>query len=51
VFRTGNGGETWQADNGGVPAGGVAAFAIDPARHTIFAGTNGGGVVSHRLGD
>jgi hypothetical protein len=28
----------------------VAAFAIKPAGHTIFAGTNGDGVVSLSLG-
>jgi photosystem II stability/assembly factor-like uncharacterized protein len=46
VFRSRNGGQTWQAYNRGLPAGGVTAFAINPASHTIFAGTNGSGVVA-----
>ena len=51
VFRSANGGESWHPYNRGLPAGGVAAFAINPAAHTVFAGTNGEGVVSLRLGD
>ena len=51
VFRSTNGGESWHPYNRGLPAGGVAAFAIDPAAHTVFAGTNGDGVVSLRLAD
>ena len=50
VFRSANGGESWHPYNRGLPAGGVAAFAINPAAHTVFAGTNGEGVVSLRLG-
>jgi photosystem II stability/assembly factor-like uncharacterized protein len=51
VFRSANGGESWHPYNRGLPAGGVAAFAINPAAHTVFAGTNGEGVVSLRLAD
>ena len=50
VFRSTNGGESWHPYNRGLPAGGVAAFAINPAGGTVFAGTNGDGVVALRLG-
>ena len=41
-----NGGASWHPYNRGLPAGGVAAFAINPAGGTVFAGTNGDGVVA-----
>ena len=49
VFRSTDGAQRWQPYDRGLPAGGVAAFAIDPSDHTVFAGTNGDGVVSLRL--
>jgi hypothetical protein len=49
VFRSTDGAESWQPYDRGLPAGGVAALAINTAGHTIFAGTNGDGVVSLRL--
>jgi photosystem II stability/assembly factor-like uncharacterized protein len=50
VFRSSNGAHSWLPYNRGLPAGGVAAFAINPAGHTLFAGTNGDGVVPLSLG-
>ena len=50
VFRSSNSGETWQRYDRGLPAGGVAAFAIDSAGRTIYAGTQGDGVVDIKLG-
>jgi photosystem II stability/assembly factor-like uncharacterized protein len=47
VFRSSNGGESWQPH--GRPAGGVTAFAIDPAGRTVYAATNGDGVLSLEL--
>jgi photosystem II stability/assembly factor-like uncharacterized protein len=49
VFRSTDGAESWQPYDRGLPAGGVAALAINTAGHTVFAGTNGDGVVSLRL--
>ena len=49
VFRSTDGAQRWQPYDRGLPAGGVAAFAINPSDHTVFAGTNGDGVVSLRL--
>ena len=48
VFRSNNAGESWQPY--GRPAGGVTAFAIDPSGRTVYAATDGDGVLSHRIG-
>ena len=50
VFQSSNGGQSWQPHNGGLPAGGVATFAIDPTHHVLYAGTYGHGVDALPLG-
>jgi photosystem II stability/assembly factor-like uncharacterized protein len=48
VFRSTNGAGSWQPFNRGLGANLVAAFAVDPAGRTIYAGTEGYGVVASR---
>ena len=48
VFRSSNGGESWQPY--GQPAGGVSAFAVDSAGRTVYAATDGDGVLALQLG-
>jgi photosystem II stability/assembly factor-like uncharacterized protein len=50
VFRSTDGARTWHPFSAGLSAGGVTAFAIDPSGRTVFAATNGDGVLSLRLG-
>ena len=45
VFKSMDGGASWNAINNGLTTTGVPAMAIDPATPSrIYAGTNGGGV-------
>jgi hypothetical protein len=46
VFRSTDGARSWQRFSRGLPANGAAAFAIDGAGRTIYAATNGYGVVA-----
>ena len=48
VFRSTDGARTWQPLSAGLPAVGVNAFAIDPSGRTVFAATNGDGVIELR---
>jgi photosystem II stability/assembly factor-like uncharacterized protein len=46
VFKTSDGGQTWEPMRNGMPLGSsVLSLAIDPSRHaTLYAGTFGGGI-------
>src|SRR6266849_4029201 len=45
VFKSANGGESWNPVNTGLSSSSVRALAIDPLTPaTLYAGTNGGGV-------
>jgi photosystem II stability/assembly factor-like uncharacterized protein len=43
LYRSDDAGETWQAANAGLPAGGVVALALDPRQPTrLYAATPAG---------
>jgi len=46
VFKSTDRGQSWQPFSRGLRGHGVFMLAIDPSREAIYAGTNGGGVVS-----
>ncbi|MFY9579022.1 MAG: hypothetical protein WAQ33_06835 [Gaiellaceae bacterium] len=46
VYRSTDGAHSWHRFDRGLTANGVAVFAIDPAGRTIYAGTQGDGVVA-----
>ncbi len=49
VFISRESGASWRPYDRGLPAGGVAAFAIDQVGRIVYAGTNGDGVDSLQL--
>jgi photosystem II stability/assembly factor-like uncharacterized protein len=50
VFRSTDGARTWHSFSAGLPAVGVTAFAVDASGRSVFAGTDGGGVIALRRG-
>ena len=48
VFRSTDGARTWQPLDAGLPAVGVSGFAIDSSGRSVFAATEGDGVVELR---